>query len=62
MIGTGDDVSASPREMQQWLAEKNVRDAWWVEAGVFVAIAGAVIAAVAAVFAYLAWRFPVQPG
>jgi hypothetical protein len=57
----GDGVSASRRQMQEWLAEKSARDAWWVKAGVVVAIAGAVIAAVAAVFAYLAWRFPVQP-
>jgi hypothetical protein len=56
----GDSVSASRREMQDWLAEKNARDACWVKAGVLVAIVGAVIAAVAAVFAYLAWRFPAQ--
>jgi hypothetical protein len=58
----GDDVSASRREMQEWLREKAARDARWVKAGVYVAIASAFIAAVAAVFAFLGWRFPIPWG
>jgi hypothetical protein len=57
----GDGVSASRREMQEWLAEKAARDARWIKAGVYVAILGVIVAAVAAVFAFLAWRFPFQP-
>lgn len=47
----GDAVKASGREMREWLAEKAAWEALWVRVGVIAAI-------VAAVFGFLAWRFP----
>jgi hypothetical protein len=47
----GDGIKASRREMQEWLREKTARESLWIRVGVIAAVA-------AAVFAFLAWRFP----
>jgi hypothetical protein len=39
--------------MQEWLNEKTAREALWIRGGVIAAI-------LAAVFAFLAWRFPIN--
>ena len=52
----GDEVSASRRQMQQWLKEKIARESCWVRVGVVPAMIAALAAVPAAVFAYLALR------
>ncbi|MGO9721753.1 MAG: hypothetical protein ACLPOA_14530 [Methylocella sp.] len=47
----GDGLSASRRQMQEWLREKSAREFCWVRVGVIAAV-------IAALFAFLAWRFP----
>jgi hypothetical protein len=47
----GDGLSASRRQMQEWLREKSAREFLWVRVGVIAAV-------IAALFAFLAWRFP----
>jgi hypothetical protein len=47
----GDGIKASRREMQDWLSGKTARESIWIRIGVIAAI-------FAAVFAFLAWRFP----
>lgn len=49
----GDDISASRRQMQEWLKEKTARETWWLRVGVIAAV-------IAAVFSFLAWRFPLS--
>jgi hypothetical protein len=49
----GDDLSASRRQMQEWLSEKSAREFCWVRVGVIAAV-------IAALFAFLAWRFPLH--
>ena len=47
----GDGVWASHRQIRQWLKKKTARESWWVRIGVIAAL-------FAALFAFLAWRFP----
>ena len=47
----GDGVSASHRQIRQWLKEKTRRETLWVRVGVIAAV-------LAALFSFLAWRFP----
>ncbi len=56
----GDGLSASRRQMQEWLREKQARKFRWVIVGTIAAVMGAVAAVVAAVMALLAWRFPLH--
>lgn len=49
----GYGIKASRREMQEWLSEKTAREALWIRVGVIAAV-------LAAVFAFLAWRFPLN--
>ena len=53
-VPVGDGLSASGRQMQEWLAEKNESDSRWVKVGMIAAVS-------AAVFAFLAWGFPLLP-
>ena len=50
----GDGLSVSGRQMQEWLAEKSESHSRWVKVGVIAAVS-------AAVFAFLAWGFPLLP-
>jgi hypothetical protein len=49
-----DGLSASGRQMQEWLAEKKESDSRYVKIGMIAAVS-------AAVFAFLAWGFPLLP-
>jgi hypothetical protein len=49
----GDGIKASRREIQEWLNEKTSREALWIRVRVISAV-------LAAVFAFLAWRFPIN--
>jgi hypothetical protein len=49
-----DGFSVSGRQMQEWLAEKSESHYRWVKVGVIAAVS-------AAVFAFLAWGFPLLP-
>ena len=53
-VPLGDGLSASGRQMQEWLLEKNESHSRWVKVGVIAAVS-------AAVFAFLAWGFPLLP-
>ena len=53
-VPVGDGLSASGRQMQEWIAEKNESDSRWVKVGVIAAVS-------ASVFAFLAWGFPILP-
>ena len=53
-VPLGDGLSASGGERQEWLAEKNESHSRWVKVGVIAAVS-------AAVFAFLAWGFPLLP-
>jgi hypothetical protein len=53
-VPLGDGLSASGRQMQEWLAEKDESHSRWVKVGVIAAVS-------AAVFAFLAWGFPLLP-
>jgi hypothetical protein len=49
----GDGIKATPREIRDWVNEKKAREALWIRIGVIAAV-------IAAVFAFLAWRFPIN--
>jgi len=34
----GDNLSASRRQMQEWLKEKTARESWWLRVGVIAAV------------------------
>src|SRR3974377_1205109 len=53
-VPSGDRLSASARQMQEWLAERNERDSRCIKVGMIAAVS-------AAVFAFLAWGFPLLP-
>jgi len=53
-VPAGDRLSASGRQIQEWLAERNERDSRCVKVGMIAAVS-------AAVFAFLAWGFPLLP-
>jgi uncharacterized membrane protein YqhA len=46
--------------MQEWLGEKAARESRWVRVGVIASVIAAVLVFVAAVLAFVAWRFPIQ--
>jgi hypothetical protein len=54
----GDGISASRRQIQEWLAEKTALESRWSRVGVVASVIGMIAAVFAAVFAFLAWRFP----
>jgi hypothetical protein len=54
----GDGVSASRRQIQEWLNEKTARESRWLRVGVIAGVVGMIAGVLAAVFAFLAWRFP----
>jgi len=47
----GNNLMASGNDMREWLEEKVASDSLWIRTGVIAAV-------IAAVFAFLAWRFP----
>jgi hypothetical protein len=53
-VPLGDEHSASGRQTQEWLAEKKESESRWIKVGM-------IAAANAAVFAFLAWGFPLLP-
>src|SRR5947208_13055372 len=50
----GDGVSASRRQMQEWLRRKTARESRWVKVGTVAAVCGTVAAVCAAALAFLA--------
>jgi hypothetical protein len=47
-------------EVEEWLIWKSAVEAWWVRVVVLTTVVGAVAAAIAAILAGLAWRYPVR--
>ena len=54
----GGGVSASRRQMQEWLKERDTRQSRWVNTGVIAALIAAVGTVIAIFVAVLAWAFP----
>ena len=54
----GGDLSASPRQMQDWLAERAARQSRWMKTGVIAAVIAAVGTVIAILVSVLTWRFP----
>jgi hypothetical protein len=52
-VRLGDGLTASGREMREWLHEKASRESCWIRAGV-------IIAGLAALFALAAWLAPIK--
>jgi len=54
----GDGLSASPRQMQEWLADRDARLSCWMKTGVIAAVIAAVGTAITILVSVLTWRFP----
>ena len=54
----GGDLSASPRQMQEWLADRDARLSCWMKTGVIAAVIAAVGTAITILVSVLTWRFP----